>query len=77
MLLRNRDQLKLVAGIAVRPYRKCEAMGSFGEALKIGAGGVVIIGIITAAGIRSTGLSRLSLAGGTATSRIFRSVERP
>ena len=52
-------------------------MGSFGEALKIGAGGVVIIGIITAAGIRSTGLSRLSLAGGTATSRIFRSVERP
>jgi hypothetical protein len=52
-------------------------MGAFGEAFKTVAGGIVIVGIITAAGIRSTGLSKLTLAGGTATSRIFRSVERP
>lgn len=47
------------------------------EIVKTLAGGVVVIGIITAFGIRSTGLAKLATSGGKATSGIFRSVERP
>jgi hypothetical protein len=52
-------------------------MGTFGEVMKTLAGGIVVIGIISAAGIRSTGLAKLTTAGTTGGARLFRAVERP
>lgn len=47
------------------------------EIAKTLAGGVVVIGIITAFGLHASGLSKVGAVGFSGTSQVFRSVEKP
>lgn len=46
------------------------------DTVKVIAGGIVAVGLITAFGLHASGLAQLATSGGKATSQIFNTAER-